>query len=82
MTDHELLVSLFEFLKARDFVLGNEGSVRDMVMRYARPPLTMHYRCAMQLTMQDYKDLALLLSQIDTHLKQEVVTESVSAYVE
>ena len=82
MTDHELLVSLFEFLKARDFVLGNEGSVRDMVNRYARPPLTMHYRCAMQLTMQDYKDLALLLSQIDTHLKQVEVTESVSAYVE
>ena len=75
MTDHELLVSLFEFLKARDFVLGNEGSVRDMVTRYARPPLTMHYRCAMQLTMQDYKDLALLLSKIDAHLKQENTTE-------
>lgn len=72
MTDHDLLVKLFTFLKARDFVLGNEGSVKDMVKRYQRPPLTMHYRACMQLTVQDYKDLAVLLTEIDTHLKAEV----------
>ena len=74
MTDHELLVSLFEFLKARNFVQGNEGSIRDMVTRYARPPLTMHYRYAMQLTVQDYKNLALLLIRINTHLNQETAS--------
>jgi hypothetical protein len=70
MTDRALLEQLFAFLKERDFVLGNETSVKDMVLRYARPPLTMHYRAAMQLTIQDYKTLGKLLKTLDDHLKE------------
>lgn len=76
-TDRELLEDLYSFLKERTFVAGDEVSVRDMVQRYARPPLTMHYRAAMQLTVADYKRLDSLLEKLKAHLEPEQQSEPV-----
>lgn len=70
MTDRELLQQLFNFLKARRFVAGDEASVRDMVRRYKQPPLTIHYRAAMQLTVADYQQLGSLLEAVKIHLEE------------
>ena len=68
MTDRELLERLFRLLVNRDYVAGDPDSIMDMVNRYQRPPLTMHYRIAMQMTVNDYKRLADVLETISKHL--------------
>lgn len=73
MTDSELLEKLFHFMAARNYVLGDEQGVRDMVLRYKQPPLTMHHRVAMQMTVQDYKDLTELLEQIVEHFNPDKI---------
>lgn len=67
-TDRELLQQLFDLLKTRKFVAGDETSVRDMVKRYQQPPLTMYFRVVMQLTKADYDRLGKLLDQVNEHL--------------
>lgn len=71
MTDRELLQELFDFMVKRNFVLGDEKSVRDMVLRYAQPPLTMHHRVCMQMTVQDYEKLGKLLERIVEHFNPD-----------
>lgn len=73
MSDRELLQRLFDMLRQRNFILGDEASVRDMVQRYRQPPVTLHQRVAMQLTVAEYQALAALLSEINQHLKEETV---------
>lgn len=77
--DRELLEQVYLFLHERDFVLGDEGSVRDMVNRYARPPLTLRNRACMQLTIQEYKMLAIILVTIGKHLYPEKFIEESSS---
>lgn len=76
-TDRELLEALYSFLKERTFVAGDEASVRDMVQRYARPPLTMHYRTVMQMSVSEYRRLGNLLEKVKAHLEPEQKRESV-----
>lgn len=77
MTDRELLVAIFEFMKNRTFIGGDEASVKDMVKRYQQPPLTMLNRVAMQLTVNDYNLLVAILQRIQAHL--EPIEESTNA---
>jgi hypothetical protein len=67
MTDRELLERLFNTLVRRNFIVGDEVSTRDMVKRYQQPPLTMHHRVAMQMTLAEYKALGNLLEEIVEH---------------
>lgn len=67
MTDRVLLERLFNLLVRRNFIVGDETSVRDMVKRYQQPPLTMHHRVAMQMTIDEYKLLGDLLEEIVEH---------------
>jgi hypothetical protein len=46
-TDRELLQALFDFMKGRTYVVGEEMGIRDMVLRYKNPPLTLYRRAAM-----------------------------------
>lgn len=75
MTDRELLEKLFTFMAQRSYIVGDETSTRDMVLRYKQPPLTMLNQVAMQMTINDYNALGKLLDQIDAHLnpKEETV---------
>lgn len=75
--DRELLEKLFAFLAQRNFILGEEQTVRDMVLRYKQPPMTMLNRVAMQMTINDYKELGKLLEQIDGHLHPQPQEETV-----
>jgi len=78
MTDRELLEKLYHFICARNFVFGDEHGVKDMVFRYKQPPLTMHHRIAMQMTVQDYNDLSEMLKQILEHFSPDnLVKETV-----
>lgn len=74
-TDRQLLERLFAFLRDRNFIAGDEASTRDMVLRYAQPPLTLHHRVAMQLTIADYQALTALATEIDAYLKETTPAE-------
>lgn len=75
MTDRELLEQLFGFLIKRNFILGDPDAVRDMVLRYKQPPVTMLNRVAMQLTEQEYRNLDDLLKKINRHLLETTPQE-------
>lgn len=68
MSDRELLEKLYTFLKERQFVEGDPESIRVMTQSFRQPPLTMHFRVAMQLTRRDYKALSALMREIKQHL--------------
>lgn len=69
MTDRELLIELAVFLASRAYIEGDKASIADMVQRYANPPLTLHYRAAMRLTVTEYRQLQALLERVNNHLK-------------
>lgn len=77
MTDRELLEKLFNLLVRRNFVAGDEASIRDMVKRYQQPPLTLYHRVAMQLTTAEYKELGDLLEDIVEHFNPSELVEPV-----
>lgn len=67
-TDRELLEELFRMLQGRNYVTLDKPALLDMVKRYNYPPLTLHFRYAMQLTQPDYERFGKLLARIDEHL--------------
>lgn len=71
MTDRELLQELFGFLVGRNYVEGDEQSIRDMVLRYKQPPLTLYHRVCMQMTKADYDRLDNLLERIVAHFSPD-----------
>jgi len=75
MTDRELLTQLAQFIVTRDFIEADEKTIRDMVTRYTAPPLTLHRRVAMRMTVNDYNILNTLLLKINEHLKPIEVDE-------
>lgn len=77
MNDRELLEKLFNLLVRRNFIVGDETSVRDMVTRYQQPPLTMFHRVAMQMTIAEYKVLGDLLEEIVEHFNPANAVEPV-----
>lgn len=48
-------------------------SIRDMVLRYQQPSLTMHHRVCMQMTVQDYSNLTALLERILEHFNPNLI---------
>lgn len=75
-TDRELLQQLFEQLKARTFVVGDEATIKSMVQTMRHPPMTMRSRVVMQLTLNEYQQLAQTLTEVEQHLKDEVDAET------
>lgn len=82
MTEREMLQKLFDFMVARNYVGGDVDSVRDMVKRYKQPPLTMHYRVAMQMTVNEYDALFPLLTEIQQYLYPATYTKPDEATVD
>jgi hypothetical protein len=76
MNDRKLLEQLFTFMASRNYISGDLESIRDMVLRYKQPPLTMHYRVGMQMTKPEYDALSALLMKIQAHLKPDEITEN------
>lgn len=74
-TDRELLEELFNFMVKRNYIQGDEESVRDMVKRYKQPPLTLYHMVIMQMTMQDYAELTKLLERVVEHFNPDNITE-------
>ena len=71
MAKGDLLYELHEFMRERSYIVGDAESIKDMVNRYANPPLTMYRRVAMQMTIDEYKRLNELLERIDKVVEKE-----------
>lgn len=81
MTDREMLQQLADFLNKRTFAQGDEASVRDMVKRYANPPLTLVNRVSMRLTVTEFNQLNTLMQKINRHLQSTLHNEEQPADV-
>jgi ribosomal protein L30/L7E len=81
MTDRQLLEKIFLLLVNNPVVIADEASIRDMLARYANPPLSMHYRAALKLTVNDANALNGLLKSINDHLKVQQSLDNM-AYAE
>lgn len=69
MTDRELLAQLARLLAPLSAIEGDADSIRDMVTRYANPPLTLHNRVSLRMTKTQYTQLEALMKRINEHLK-------------
>ena len=68
-TDRELLKALFDLLNKQEFVImGDKPSVRDMVMRYKNPPITLYRPAAINFPVSDFHRLRDLLKETRDHL--------------
>lgn len=82
MTERQMLELLYAFFLGRNFVEGDTESIRDMVLRYKQPPLTLYHRVCLQMTKTEYKALCDLLTQIGQHLKPvEIIEDSIDVVV-
>lgn len=80
MTERELLAVLCHFLQTKQYVQGDEGSIKDMVVRYKFPPFTVAFPVVMRLTVQQYNELNELLKQAHALLSatgEQQLTEEV-----
>jgi hypothetical protein len=75
MTDREMLQQLATFLNKRTFIQGDEASIRDMVKRYANPPLTLVNRVSMRLTVNELNQLNSLMQKVNGHLQSTLHNE-------
>jgi len=74
MTDLELLQALFEFLTKRNYIFGEEDVIRDMVLRYKEPPLTLYNRVCFQMTLADHIRLNDLLGKVLERFDPNTIT--------
>jgi hypothetical protein len=74
MTDLELLQALFDFLTSHNYIFGEEAVIRDMVLRYKQPPLTLYNRVCLQMTQKDYDRLSDLLKLVLERFDPNVIT--------
>lgn len=63
-----LLEKLYPFLIGRNFVQGMPDMLRDMTKRYQQPPLTMHYRVGMQMTVNEYEYFFSLITALHEYM--------------
>lgn len=70
-----LLEKLYPFLIGRNFVQGMPDMLRDMVVRYKQPPLTMHYRVAMQMTVNEYEYFFGLITELHEYMMGQTPIE-------
>jgi hypothetical protein len=81
--DRELLEKLYGFMLGKNFVsIPDTKALRDMVTRYKQPPLTMHYRVAMQMTVNDYDQIFAILTEIHEYLTPIQKAEEQAAKVD
>lgn len=71
-----LLDKLYAFLLGRNFVQGMPDMLRDMVKRYKQPPLTMHYRVGMQMTVPEYDHLFDLITELHEYMMAQTLIET------
>lgn len=77
--ERELLSKLALFLNERTFIEGDMKSIADMLLRYGNPPLTMHNRIAMRMSVTEYKQFQALMQRVNGYLMPvEVVEDSIN----
>jgi len=74
MTERDMLALICHFLANKQFVTGDEASIKDMVTRYKFPPFTMAYPAVMRMTIQDLNQLNELLKQAEQVLASNADT--------
>lgn len=68
ISERELLAQLCHFINTKQVVMGDEDSIRDMVIRYKSPPFTIAYPAALRMTLKDTHELNELLKKAYEHL--------------
>lgn len=69
-TQHsELLAELYNFLREREYILGDKESIRQMTKLFKNPPLTTRTPVSMKMTKRDYVEFNALLKRIGEALK-------------
>jgi len=74
MTERDLLVLLCHFISTKQIVQGDEGSIKDMVIRYKSPPFTLAYPVCIRMSNQDANQLNELLKQAHELLTSTEIT--------
>jgi len=79
MTERDLLATLCHFITTKQIVIGDEASIKDMVVRYKQSPMSLIYPVCLRMTIKDTDRLNELLKQAHTLLE---ATEPVKAEIE
>lgn len=67
--ERELLERLAASLNQRTFIEGDAKSIADMFARYGNPPLTMHNRVAMRMSVPEYQQFQALMRRVNGYLE-------------
>lgn len=63
MTERDMLAILCHFLSTKQYVQGDERSIKDMVARYQSPPFSIAFPIVMRLSVQQYNQLNDMLKE-------------------
>jgi len=74
MNEREMLATLCQFLVSQQIVIGDEASIKDMVVRYKQSPMSLFYPVCLRMTIKDMDKLNELLKQAHTLLASNEVT--------
>lgn len=74
MTERDLLILLCHFINTKQVVMGDEDSIKDMVVRYQSPPFTIAYPACLRMTIQDTQELNELLKKAHEFLTSTAET--------
>ena len=69
-THSELLAELYNFMREREYILGDKTSITQMTKTFKNPPLTARSPVAMKMSKADYVKLNALLKRIGEALKK------------
>lgn len=76
MTERDLLALICHFITTKQVVVGDEASIKDMVVRYKFPPFTTAYPVVMRMTMQELNQLNELLKEAEKVLEANAPMEN------
>lgn len=65
----ELLAELYNFLREREYILGDKDSISQLVKMFKNPPLTARTPVSMKMSKHDYVVFNALLKRVGEALK-------------
>lgn len=82
MTERELLATICQFIISKQIIMGDEASIKDMVVRYKQSPFSLIYPVCIRMTIKDTDQLNELLKQAHVLLASNEVTPLATPIVE
>lgn len=82
MTERELLAILYNFIVTKQIIVGDDASIKDMVVRYKFPPLSVLYPVCLRMTLQQSNELNEILRKAQALLADATPTPKSTPKVE